>query len=123
MKANELRTAFTEFFSSRDHTVVPSASLIPHDATLLFTNSGMVPFKPYFLGEEEPPWPRAVSVQKCVWTIDIDVPPDGSFVVVGGYMGCDGVWRDPPVPFAFAFARRASTKHRTPRVTCSSRRS
>ncbi len=66
MKANELRKAFTDFFVQRDHLLVPSASLIPHDQTLLFTNAGMVPFKPYFVGEETPPAPRAVSVQKCV---------------------------------------------------------
>ena len=66
MDANELRKAFTGFFSQRDHTVVPSASLIPHDKTLLFTVAGMVPFKPYFVGEEPAPWPRAVTVQKCV---------------------------------------------------------
>jgi len=66
MRANELRRAFTGFFAERDHTVVPSASLIPHDATLLFTVAGMVPFKSYFVGEEPAPWPRATSVQKCV---------------------------------------------------------
>ena len=66
MRANELRAAFTDFFAARDHTVVPSASLIPHDPSLLFTNSGMVPFKPYFIGEEKPPYRRAVSVQKVV---------------------------------------------------------
>src|SRR5262245_27490422 len=64
--ANELRRAFTGFFAERGHTVVPSASLIPHDPTLLFTVAGMVPFKPYFTGEEKPPYPRATSVQKCV---------------------------------------------------------
>jgi alanyl-tRNA synthetase len=63
--ANELRDAFTEFFTSRAHTKVPSASLIPHDQTLLFTNAGMVPFKSYFVGDEVPPFRRAVSVQKC----------------------------------------------------------
>ena len=56
--ADELRTAFLEFFAARDHAVVASASLIPHDHTLLFTNSGMVPFKPYFMGLAEPPSPR-----------------------------------------------------------------
>jgi alanyl-tRNA synthetase len=64
--ADELRTAFRDFFAARDHTVVPSASLIPHDNTLLFTNAGMVPFKPYFVGDESPPYRRAASVQKCV---------------------------------------------------------
>ncbi len=66
MKANELRRAFTEFFVERGHLEIASASLIPHDDSLLFTNSGMVPFKPYFLGQAHPPHPRAVTVQKCV---------------------------------------------------------
>ncbi|GMU79308.1 MAG: alanine--tRNA ligase [Acidimicrobiia bacterium] len=64
--ADGLRAAFCDFFSARAHTVVPSASLIPIDATLLFTNSGMVPFKAYFVGDETPPFRRAASVQKCV---------------------------------------------------------
>lgn len=66
MKAKELRKAFTDFFVERDHQRLPSASLIPHDETLLFVNSGMVPFKPYFVGEEKPDHNRAVTVQKCV---------------------------------------------------------
>ena len=64
--ADELRRAFLDFFAARGHTVVPSASLIPHDQTVLFTVAGMVPFKPYFTGEEPAPYPRATSVQKCV---------------------------------------------------------
>ena len=66
MKSNEVRKAFTDFFVERDHSHHPSASLIPHDPTLLFTVAGMVPFKTYFTGEETPAHPRAVSIQKCV---------------------------------------------------------
>ena len=73
MDANGLRAAFTRFFADRGHTVVPSASLIPHDPSVLFTIAGMVPFKPYFLGEEPVPWPRATSIQKCFRTPDIDI--------------------------------------------------
>lgn len=64
--ADELRSAFQQFFAERGHTVVPSASLIPHDPTLMFTVAGMVPFKPFFIGDEVAPYSRAVSVQKCV---------------------------------------------------------
>lgn len=66
MNADELRREFTRFFVDRDHMVIPSASLIPHDSTVLFTVAGMVPFKPYFLGEERPPSARATSIQKCM---------------------------------------------------------
>jgi alanyl-tRNA synthetase len=73
MDANELRAAFTRFFTDLGHTAVPSASLIPHDPSVLFTIAGMVPFKPYFVGDEQAPWPRATSVQKCFRTLDIEV--------------------------------------------------
>ena len=63
--ANELRRSFTGFFEQRGHTKVESASLIPHDPSILFTVAGMVPFKPYFVGDEVAPFKRAVSVQKC----------------------------------------------------------
>jgi alanyl-tRNA synthetase len=73
MDANGLRAAFTRFFEDRGHTVVPSASLIPHDPSVLFTIAGMVPFKPYFVGEEPAPWARATSIQKCFRTPDIEI--------------------------------------------------
>src|SRR6266480_5002744 len=64
--ADELRRAFLDFFVTRAHIEVPSASVIPVDKTLLFTSAGMVPFKSYFTGEEKPPFPRATSSQKCL---------------------------------------------------------
>jgi alanyl-tRNA synthetase len=73
----EIRSRWLKFFESANsqgitHTVVPSASLIADDPNLLLVNAGMVPFKPYFLGELTPPYKRATSVQKCVRTLDIE---------------------------------------------------
>lgn len=73
MDSNQIRRTFVDFFAELGHTHRPSASLIPVDPTLLLTNAGMVPFKPYFLGEETAPFRRAVSIQKCARTIDIDI--------------------------------------------------
>ncbi|QHF94502.1 alanine--tRNA ligase [Streptomyces sp. NHF165] len=72
MESAEIRRRWLRFFEERGHTVVPSASLIADDPTLLLVPAGMVPFKPYFLGEVTPPWKRATSVQKCVRTPDIE---------------------------------------------------
>src|SRR5699024_11712644 len=72
METAEIRRRWLAFFEAKGHTVIPSAPLIHEDPTLLFVNAGMVPFKPYFLGQETAPWDRATSVQKCVRTGDID---------------------------------------------------
>ncbi|HEV7655507.1 MAG TPA: alanine--tRNA ligase [Mycobacteriales bacterium] len=72
MRSAEIKSRFTDYFERNGHTVVPSASLILDDPTLLFVNAGMVPFKPYLQGIETPPYPRATSVQKCLRTLDID---------------------------------------------------
>ena len=72
METHEIARRFTDHFLDAGHTRVPSASLILDDPTLLFVNAGMVQFKPYFLGDAPPPYPRATSIQKCVRTGDID---------------------------------------------------
>ena len=77
MDSADIRSRWLNFFESKNslnlkHTVVPSASLIADDPNLLLVNAGMVPFKPYFLGEVKAPYKRATSVQKCVRTLDID---------------------------------------------------
>jgi alanyl-tRNA synthetase len=72
VQTHEITRRFTEHFVDAGHTRVPSASLILDDPNLLFVNAGMVQFKPYFLGQVPPPYPRATSIQKCVRTGDID---------------------------------------------------
>ena len=88
MKTSEIRQRFLNHFASRGHTIVPSASLLLDDPNLLFVNAGMVPFKPYFLGELTPPYKRATSVQKCVRTNDIEevgkTSRHGSFFQMNG---------------------------------------
>lgn len=74
MQTHEIRDRFTAHFVDAGHIPVPSASLILDDPTLLFVNAGMVPFKPYFLGQQNPPFEtgKATSIQKCVRTLDIE---------------------------------------------------
>ncbi len=74
MKAQQIRDTYLAFFAEREHKIVPSASLVPsvHDPTVLLTTAGMQPFKPYFLGREQPPAPRLADVQKCFRTTDIE---------------------------------------------------
>ena len=72
MRSDQIRSTFLEFFAERGHQQVPSSPLIPSDPNLLFTNAGMNQFVPVFTGEVVPDHRRAMSVQKCLRTVDID---------------------------------------------------
>ncbi|MFC7458022.1 alanine--tRNA ligase [Brachybacterium sp. GCM10030267] len=72
MRTSEIHRRWLEFFASKQHEVVPSTSLVSSDPSILFTIAGMVPFIPYIVGTEKPPYARAVSVQKCIRTNDIE---------------------------------------------------
>src|ERR1700759_140594 len=72
MQSAEIARRFLAHFEARGHAIVPSASLVADDPTLLFVVAGMQPFKPYLLGQQVPPWKRVADVQKCVRTLDIE---------------------------------------------------
>ncbi len=72
MESAEIARRFLAYFKQQEHAIVPSASLVADDPTVLFVIAGMQPFKPYLLGQQTPPWRRAADVQKCLRTLDID---------------------------------------------------
>src|SRR6059058_99553 len=105
MQTAEIRRRFLEHFAERGHTVVPSASLVSPDPSLLFTVAGMVPFIPYLTGREPAPYPRATSVQKCVRTLDIDevgkTTRHGSFFQMCGNFSFGDYFKETAIPLAW----------------------
>ncbi|GMU39254.1 MAG: alanine--tRNA ligase [Chloroflexota bacterium] len=88
MNVDEVRQAFLTFFEARGHRRIPSSSLVPHgDPTLLFTTAGMVQFKPYFMGLEEPPARRLTSIQRCFRTTDVESVGDDTHLTLFEMLG------------------------------------
>ena len=110
MHSADIRTRFLKYFAENGHEIVPSASLLLDDPTLLFVNAGMVPFKPYFLGEAPPPYPRATSVQKVVRTLDIDevgkTTRHASFFQMAGNFSFGDYFKEKAIPFAWELLTR-----------------
>jgi alanyl-tRNA synthetase len=105
MQTAEIRRRFLEHFAQRGHTVVPSASLISPDPSLLFTVAGMVPFIPYLTGREPAPYPRATSVQKCVRTLDIEevgkTTRHGTFFQMNGNFSFGDYFKEGAIQYAW----------------------
>jgi alanyl-tRNA synthetase len=111
MKTNDLRKLYLEFFESKGHKIIPSASLVPsNDPTVLFTTAGMHPLVPYLLGEKHPEGKRLVNVQKCLRTDDIDEVGDGkhlTFFQMLGNWSLGDYWKKEAITWSYEFLTEA----------------
>ena len=107
MKSSELRNKYLEFFESKGHKIIPSASLVPeNDPTVLFTTAGMHPLVPYLLGEKHPAGTRLVDCQKCIRTGDIDDVGDDThdtFFEMLGNWSLGDYWKEDAIKWSFEF--------------------
>ncbi len=105
MQTADIQNRWLNFFGDRGHTIVPSASLVSDDPTLLFTVAGMVPFVPYLTGLVPPPYPRATSVQKCIRTLDIEevgkTPRHGTFFQMNGNFSFGDYFKEQAIEYAW----------------------
>src|SRR6266550_2527063 len=107
MTTDELRSRFFEFFVTKGHAIIPSASVIPeNDPTVLFTTAGMHPLVPYLLGEKHPAGTRLANAQKCVRTGDIDEVGDNrhlTFFEMLGNWSLGDYFKKESIPWSFEF--------------------